>query len=84
MNGETDIALALSTLRTVCADDNASPSARQSASRTLLEYYGFLGTGRTQVPDLSGKSHAEMTLSDLQRRAAELRDTAPEADPFTP
>lgn len=38
-----------------------------------MEFYGYLGTGRTLVPDLAAKSNAEMSLAELQRRAAELR-----------
>ena len=46
----------------------------------MLEYYGYLGTGRTLVPDLAGKSNAEMTLEELKRRAAELRQVNGSAD----
>jgi len=71
--GQDDIALALRTLRDVAGDSDATPASRSTASRTILEFYGYLGTGRTLVPDLEAKSNAEMTLSELRRRAAELR-----------
>ena len=71
-----DVDLALATLRAVCLADDSSHASRQAASRTLLEYYGYLGTGRTQVPDLASKSHAELSMTELKRRAAELRSEA--------
>jgi hypothetical protein len=72
-SSDTDIALALQTLRAVCLDETNTAASRSSAGRTILEYYGYLGTGRTQVPDLSSKSHTELSLVELRRRAAELR-----------
>ena len=70
---QSDVDLALATLREVAGNFEATPVARSSASRTLLEFYGYLGTGRSLVPDLGNKSGAEMSLSELHRRAAELR-----------
>jgi hypothetical protein len=83
---EDDIGLALRTLREVAGSNEATPTARSTASRTLLEFYGYLGTGRTLVPDLERKSNAEMSLSELRRRVAELRKTngSDQVDPFTP
>ena len=86
-NGHDDVELALRTLRDVAKNGDATPAARSTASRTLLEYYGYLGTGRTLVPDLASKSNAEMTLNELRRRAAELRqhngdDVSDAHDPF--
>lgn len=86
-DAESDITLALQTLRGVCRDDESTAAAKTSAGRTILEYYGFLGTGRTQVPDLATKSHTELSLSELRRRAAELRKNgaaAPPADDDSP
>lgn len=76
---ETDLDLALNTLRSVCADNDATPASKSQAARTLLEYYGYLGTGRTLVPDASRKSHIELSVTELQRRAAELRRNAQSA-----
>jgi hypothetical protein len=73
VDADDDLRLALQTLRDVCMDSDASPSAKSAASRTMLEYYGYLGTGRTLVPDVSRKAHSELTLAELQRRALELR-----------
>jgi len=70
---QSDVDLALSTLRDVAGNFDATPVARSGAARTLLEFYGYLGTGRSLVPDLGAKSGAEMSLSELHRRAAELR-----------
>ena len=70
---QSDVDLALATLREVAGNSDATSTARSSASRTLLEFYGYLGTGRSLVPDLGNKSGAEMSLSELHRRAAELR-----------
>jgi hypothetical protein len=80
-DADSDLSLALQTLRAVCADGDATPSARSAASRTLLEFYGYLGTGRSLVPDVSRKAHSELTLAELQRRASELRQRAP-STPF--
>ena len=77
----SDISLALQTLREVCHSPDSSAPSRSAASRTLLEYYGFLGTGRTQVPDLAGKSHTELSLAELRRRAQELRTNGPNPPP---
>lgn len=83
-----DITLALQTLREVAKSEDASHAAKQAAARTILEYYGYLGTGRSQVPDLADKSHAELSLTELKRRAADLRRNAPSAPsgpaPFDP
>lgn len=83
--GQDDIALALCTLRDVAGDVDATPASRSGAARTMLEFYGYLGTGRTLVPDLEAKSNAEMTLSELRRRAAELRKAngVGNPDPFS-
>ena len=75
MGADDDLRLALQTLRDVCTDSDASPAAKGSASRTILEFYGYLGTGRTLVPDVSRKAHSELTLAELQRRALELRQS---------
>ena len=82
--GQDDIALALRTLRDVAGDVDATPASRSTASRTILEFYGYLGTGRTLIPDLAAKSNAEMTLGELRRRAAELRKVngSTAGDPF--
>jgi len=77
---QDDVDLALATLRDVARDNDATATARSSASRTLLEFYGYLGTGRSLVPDLGAKSGAEMSLSELHRRAAELRKANGESD----
>lgn len=86
VTADDDIQLALRTLRSVMASDEATPSARSAASRTMMEYYGYLGTGRTLVPDLAAKSSAEMTLDELQRRASQLRNAngADDSDLFAP
>ena len=83
-DAQTDIALALQTLRAVCADEQNSAASRSAAGRTLLEFYGFLGTGRTQVPDLAGKSHTELSLAELRRRAQELRQAGNGKTPIPP
>lgn len=77
---QDDVDLALGTLREVASNCEATPAARSAASRTLLEFYGYLGTGRSLVPDLGGKSSAEMSLQELRRRAAELRKANGQAD----
>jgi len=77
---QDDVNLALATLREVAGNFDATPTARSAASRTLLEFYGYLGTGRSLVPDLGNKSGAEMSLSELHRRAAELRKANGETD----
>ena len=83
---QDDVDLALSTLREVAGNGDATPTARSAASRTLLEFYGYLGTGRTLVPDLGAKSGAEMTLPELRRRASELRKAngADDSELFAP
>jgi hypothetical protein len=83
-DAQTDIALALQTLRSVCADEQNSAASRSAAGRTLLEFYGFLGTGRTHVPDLAGKSHTELSLAELRRRAQELRTNGAKPTPADP
>ena len=76
LSPDKDLELALNTLRAVCADGDATPASRSGAARTMLEYYGYLGTGRTLVPDASRKSHGELSITELRRRAAELRKSA--------
>jgi hypothetical protein len=75
VDADQDLKLAMQTLRDVCADGDASPAAKSSSARTILEFYGYLGTGRTLVPDVSRKAHSELTLAELQRRALELRQS---------
>lgn len=81
---DDDIELALRTLRSVCQDSDATPASKSAASRTLMEFYGFLGTGRTLVPDASRKSQGELSLAELKRRAAELRKNADKTALFDP
>lgn len=83
-DAQSDIALALMTLREVCQNIDNSAASRSAAGRTLLEFYGFLGTGRTQVPDLAGRSHTELSLAELRRRAQELRQAGNGKPPIPP
>lgn len=69
-----DVALALATLRTICGNEDATPAAQAGAARTILEFYGTLGAGRTKPPPDAAKADAELTRSELLARARKLRD----------
>jgi hypothetical protein len=70
---DADIALALATLRAVCRLDDAQPSARSGAARTLLEFYGSIGAGRTKAPPDAARADAELSRAELVERAKTLR-----------
>jgi hypothetical protein len=67
-------ALALSTLRSICADETAPATARASAARTILEMLGEIGRLQTEKPS-ENKSLHEMTREELDAELKRLAST---------